>query len=471
MIKFGTDGWRAVIADEFTFDRVYVVAKAIGTYLREKEGEGGKGIFVGYDTRFLADEFGRVSAHALREEGLDVKISPSFIPTPVTAFCVKHFNLKGAVMITASHNPPMYCGIKFIPHYAGPAFPEITSSIEKFITSLETKTFFSLEMARADFPSLDPFPEYKSHLISLADKEAIRRSRLKVVLDPSFGAGISVFEEIFKPLGVETVVINNYRDPYFGGDLPDPSPRRLKKLAEVVKRENAQLGLSLDGDGDRFGVVDEEGNVFNTNEMLSIIAYHLLKNKNERGTLVRTVATTHLLDRIATSFGVDSRETPVGFKYIAREMLENNVLLGGEESGGLSLGKHLPEKDGLLASLLVTEVYAYEKKPLGKVLQEIWKKFGQLVSRRWDVPFPSQKRDEVVKLLKEDPPSQISGKKVEEIRRIDGVKTIFGDGSWFLMRLSGTEPLVRVYVESSSQKEVEEIASFALNYLSIQEEK
>jgi phosphomannomutase len=303
------------------------------------------------------------------------------------------------------------------------------------------------------------------------DGEAIKRSGLKVVLDPSFGAGISVFEEIFKPLGVETLVINNYRDPYFGGDLPDPSPRRLKKLAEVVKRENAQLGLSLDGDGDRFGVVDEEGSIFNTNEMLSIIAYHLLKNKNEKGTLVRTVATTHLLDRIASSFGVDSKETPVGFKYIAKEMLEDNVLLGGEESGGLSLGKHLPEKDGLLASLLVAEVYAYEKKPLGKVLKEIWGKFGQLVSRRWDVPFPSQRRNEVVKLLERELPSQISGKKVEEVRRIDGVKAIFSDGSWFLMRPSGTEPLVRVYVESSSQKEVQEIASFALNYLSIHEEK
>jgi alpha-D-glucose phosphate-specific phosphoglucomutase len=471
MIKFGTDGWRAIIADEFTFDRVYVVAKAIGNYLKEKKRGKGKGIFVGYDTRFLADEFGRVSAHALREEGLDVKVSPSFIPTPVTAFCVKHFNLEGAVMITASHNPPMYCGIKFIPHYAGPAFPEITSSIEKFIGNLEAKTSFSLEMVKADFPSLDPFPEYKSHLISLVDKEAIKRSGLKVVLDPSFGAGISVFEEIFKPLGVETVVINNYRDPYFGGDLPDPSPKRLKKLADVVKRENAQLGLSLDGDGDRFGVVDEEGNIFNTNEMLSIIAYHLLKNKNEKGTLVRTVATTHLLDRIASSFGVGSKETPVGFKYIAREMLEDNVLLGGEESGGLSLGKHLPEKDGLLASLLVAEVYAYEKKPLGKVLKEIWKKFGQLVSRRWDMPFPSQKRNEVVKLLKKELPSQISGRKVEEVRRIDGVKAIFSDGSWFLMRPSGTEPLVRVYVESSSQEAVEEIASFALNYLSIHEEK
>lgn len=471
MIKFGTDGWRAVIADEFTFDRVYVVAKAIGNYLKEKKEGKGKGIFVGYDTRFLADEFGRVSAHALREEGLDVKISPSFIPTPVTAFCVKHFKLKGAVMITASHNPPMYCGIKFIPYYAGPAFPEITSSIEEFIGNLESKTSFSLEMARTDFPSLDPFPEYKNHLISLVDKEAIKKSGLKVVLDPSFGAGISVFEEIFKSLGVETVIINNHRDPYFGGDLPDPSPKRLRKLAEIVKREKAQLGLSLDGDGDRFGVVDEEGNVFNTNEMLSIIAYHLLKNKNEKGTLVRTVATTHLLDRIASSFGVDSKETPVGFKYIAREMLEDNVLLGGEESGGLSLGKHLPEKDGLLASLLVAEVYAYERKLLGKVLREIWEKFGQLVSRRWDVPFSFQKRDKVKKLLSEEIPSRISGKKVEEVRRIDGVKAIFDDGSWFLMRLSGTEPLVRVYVESSSQKEVEEIASFALSYLSIPEEK
>jgi alpha-D-glucose phosphate-specific phosphoglucomutase len=469
VIKFGTDGWRAIIADEFTFNRVYIVAKAIGAYLKEKSE--GKGVFVGYDTRFLADEFGRVSAKALKEEGFDVKIASSFIPTPVTAFCVKHFKLKGAVMITASHNPPMYCGIKFIPHYAGPAFPEITSRIEEYIHRLEKGTSFSLEMIESDFPLLNPFSEYKRHLVSLVDKNAMKKSRLKVVLDPSFGAGISIFEEIFKPLEVETVVINNYPDPYFGGGLPDPSPKRLEKLAEIVREEKAQLGLSLDGDGDRFGVVDEEGNVFNTNEMLSVIAYHLLKNKEKRGTLVRTVATTHLLDKIASNFGVELKETPVGFKYIAHEMLKDRVLLGGEESGGLSLGKHLPEKDGLLASLLVAEVYAYEKKPIGEVLKEIWRKFGKFVSKRWDIPFPSQRREKILELLKQDFPSQVAGKKVKEVRRVDGVKAVLDDGSWFLMRLSGTEPLVRVYVESYSQKDLEKIASFALNYLSIQRKK
>ncbi len=467
MIKFGTDGWRDIIADRFTFDRVYLVARAIGSYLKDKTGDWEKGIFIGYDTRFLADDFARVAAQGLRDEGVAVKISPEFIPTPTTAFCVKHFHLAGAIMITASHNPPRYCGIKFIPSYAGPAFPEITKEIENKISKLEGKVEFSWRNAEKDFPTLNPFSQYKEHLISLIDKEALKNAKLKLVLDPSFGAGISIFPQIFDSMTEELSVINNYRDPYFGGTLPDPSPVRLQKLAKLVVDKKAHLGLSLDGDGDRFGVVDEEGNVFNTNEMLSIIAYHLLKNKRERGEIVRTVATTHLLDRIAQDFGVELKETPVGFKYIAREMLEKRVLLGGEESGGLSLGRHIPEKDGLLASLLAAEVYAYEKKPLKAVLEEIWEKYGVLISRRWDLPFPPEERRRIVEMLAQEPPSEVAGREVREVKRVDGLKVVLEDGAWFLIRLSGTEPLVRVYVEASSPTELEELANFARRHLSL----
>lgn len=444
-IKFGTDGWRGEIARDFTFANVELVVEAVAAYLRERD-LAGRGVVVAYDNRFLADRFAAAAAEVLRRWGIAVYLPERAIPTPVAAFAIRHLNAGGAVVLTASHNPPEYCGIKFVPEYAGPALPDVTERIEALLAGLPPAP----KEERAPLHVVEPMEEYFTHLATLIDGEAIRRAGLKVVVDPMYGAGIGYLDGFLDRLGAEVSVIHNHRDPLFGGGLPDPAEARLGELRDAVLSGGAHLGLALDGDADRLGIIDSDGTYISPNQLLAITCYHLLTGRGWRGPVARTIATTHLVDRIATSYGERVYQTPVGFKYIGQCLREYGCICGGEESGGLSIRGHVPEKDGILAGLLAAEVVAVYGSPLTGVLAEIYDRFGYLTGSRIDYRTTSAEKERILRFLSKFHPEHVAGKQVKCRTAIDGVKMELADGSWFLVRASGTEPVFRVYAEASA---------------------
>lgn len=456
-LKFGTDGWRAVIAEEFTFANVRTVVQAIADYLQEGTSE--RQLIIGYDHRFLAESFAQAAAEVLAANGFTVLLPERALPTPVTAYAITLYRTAGALMFTASHNPPEYNGLKFIPAYAGPATPEITGKIERRIAEQPAVKRKDLAAARREglVRTFDPKESYLGHLMTLIDGPTIRRSPLKVVVDPLYGAGIGYLERLLGSLGCEVQVMHHWRDPLFGGGLPDPSARGLEELAERVRREGAHLGLALDGDADRFGVVDADGTYLTANQVLFLVLAHLVEGRGLRGTVARTVATTHLLDRLARAYGLEVEETPVGFKYIGQALLHKNCLLGGEESGGLSIRGHIPEKDGILATALVAEIRARYGRPLKEILAELLERYGPAVSERLDLHVGAEDKERVLQELPAYRPERLGGQPVAERVTVDGVKWIMADGSWALIRPSGTEPLFRLYVEAPSRESLHRI--------------
>ncbi|AFY41017.1 phosphoglucomutase/phosphomannomutase family protein [Nostoc sp. PCC 7107] len=455
-IKFGTDGWRGIIADDFTFPNVRKVTRAIASYL-ETAYTKDRPVLIAYDTRFLADEFARTAAQVLADLGWTVKITDRDCPTPVIAFNARHLNSAGALMFTASHNPAPYCGIKYIPDYAGPATPEITDTIVA-----------NIESAADDLPSnnpsgsisiFDPKPDYLQFIYTLLDIERIKSAHLKVKYDALYSTSRGYLDEVLQQSGVELESFHTWRDVLFGGGMPEPKGEQLEELVASVRRDHADLGLATDGDSDRFGIVDEQGNVLTPNTVLLVLARHLIKNKGKTGAIVRTVATTHLLDNFAAKHGLPIYETPVGFKYIGEKMRETTVLIGGEESGGLSIVGHIPEKDGVLADMLVAEAIAYEGKPLSQLVKEaIAEADGPLYNHRLDLHLTEAHKTAVIDSFTKNPPSEVAGIKVKETGRKDGIKLYLEDGSWVLLRPSGTEPLVRVYMETHSPEKLSQIA-------------
>lgn len=478
MIKFGTDGWRAVMAEDFTFANLRRVAWAIGRYLGEQDGGENRGaVVIGYDGRFLSPEFAQAAGEVLAGQGLPVLVACAPTPTPVTAFAIRHYQARGAIMITASHNPPRYNGIKFIPGYAGPAMPEETGAIEAYLAQAgdqgdaqgeapgdaqagaRSQTIPVMPKPEAEkaglWREIDPRTEYLQHLSSLVKVEAWRERPLRVVVDPLYGAASSYLGVILEDAGCEVTGIHMHRDPLFGGILPDPSlPASLAELAQWVREEGADLGLAVDGDGDRFGVIDRGGRFFNPNEIHYLLAYYLFSSRGWQGrSLARTVATTHMLDRVARHFQGEILETPVGFKYIGQALRERGAAYGGEESGGMSMAGHVPEKDGILATSLVAEAVAATGMSLAEQQQAINRELGRLVSWRWDVEVSPPDKQEILQGLKHYHPGQLAGVKVTERKDLDGVKLLLADGSWVLVRPSGTEPVFRVYVEAEKEEQ------------------
>ncbi len=457
-IKFGTDGWRAIIAEEFTFDNLRLVTQAIANYIKDNKLEK-KGIMVGFDNRFLSEEFASAVAEVLAGNSIKVFLAPHGVPTPAVAYSVKIKELAGAIMLTASHNPHTYHGIKFIPHYAGPAMPDITDQIVENVRKLqENSEIHRLERDEAQkmgFITLfHPQNNYLYHLQSLLDVDAIKKSGLKVVVDPMHGAGIGYLDKFLTALGVSVITINSSRDAYFGGLLPDPAEDNLSSLRFKVRENEADLGLALDGDADRMGVMDSRGNYYSPNQILIMVLRHLIKNRKWKGTVARTVATTHMLDRIGREHNVEVVETPVGFKYIGNAMIKKGAFLGGEESGGISIKGHVPEKDGILGCLLFMEMVAVEGKDPAEILEDIYKEYGPVVSRRLDIHCTQQKKEKVLEILKHYDPGYICSKQVLTANRIDGWKFLLEDGSWCLIRASGTEPVFRIYAEAAVEADV-----------------
>ncbi len=468
-IKFGTDGWRAVVADEFTFANVRLVAQALALYLKETGGAG-RGVVVAYDTRFLAERFAAAAAEVLAGNGLAVWLAGQPSPTPVAAFAVKDLGAAGAVMVTASHNPPEYCGIKFIPEYAGPATTEITAAIEEKLAAVEGNGVSVLPLAegrkRGLVRELEARPSYLAHLRKLLEVAPLRKRRLRVVVDPLWGAGSGYLEELLGDW-CDLEVIHGYRDVLFGGMVPEPREEVLGELAATVRAREADLGLALDGDADRFGVVGRGGRFFAPNEILSLLLSYLLDYRGWRGPVARTVATTHALDLIAGAHGLPVIETPVGFKYIAQSLLTDGSILGGEESGGLSVKGHVPEKDGILAACLVAEMVAATGMPLEAYQEEVARRYGHLVSTRRDLRYSPERRAELLARLAGWAPAALGGVPVKERLTRDGVKLLLDDGSWVLVRPSGTEPVFRVYAEAPEEARLGLLVSEACRVLGL----
>ncbi|NET59537.1 MAG: phosphoglucomutase/phosphomannomutase family protein [Symploca sp. SIO2E6] len=455
-IKFGTDGWRGIIADDFTFANVCKVTRAIGSYL-ETAYTKDRPVLIGYDPRFLADQFSCTAAEILADLGWTVKIVERDCPTPVIAYNARELNSAGALMFTASHNPAPYCGIKYIPDYAGPATPEITDTI---VANIEGSDDAPPSGKNGDkISTFDPKPAYLKFIYTLLDVEKIRSAHLKVKYDALYSTSRGYLDAVLEHCECETESFHTARDVLFGGGMPEPKQDQLVELVEAVKQDNADLGLATDGDADRFGIVDEQGNVLTPNTVLLLLARHLIKNKAQTGAIVRTVATTHLLDNFALKHGLEIYETAVGFKYIGAKMRETEVLIGGEESGGLSIIGHIPEKDGILANMLVAEAIAYEGKPLSQLVEEaIAEANGPLFNQRLDLHLNDAHKAAVLEACTSNPPTEVAGIKVKEVGRKDGIKLYLDGGSWVLLRPSGTEPLMRVYMETNSLEQQNQIA-------------
>lgn len=451
-IRFGTDGWRSRMDADFTDSNVRRVAEGIADYI---VATGGKRIFIGYDGRAGSRNFAEICAMVLATNGIESLISTRPIPTPVSAFAAVRYSLAGAIMITASHNPAIYNGIKFIPYYGGPATNEITAQIEAMIPS-QAKEFGDLEslMRNGMVVDIDPIEDYISHLETLL---SLKDLKVKVALDPMHGATSGIIEKILTELGASVSVIRGNIDDQFGGSVPDPVPLNLGGLRNLTLESGSSLGIALDGDGDRLAVVTDEGRFLMANQLLPLVYLHLLNRRSIFGDAARTVATSHLVDSVAAGNGRKVMETPVGFKYIGELLREKKVVIGGEESGGLSLITHIPEKDGIASALMVIENILLSGSTLETIISNITTTYGRFESARLDLMLP---RVPSLSGLEELLGSQILGKNVTRISKLDGLKVILDDGSWLLFRASGTENVIRVYSESFSPEFTSDLLKF-----------
>lgn len=462
-IKFGTDGWRAVVGEDFTEENVKLVAHSIAKYVLEKYGIDKK-IIVGFDPRNMADVYSKLTAEIISEYGFNVEYSSRVVPTPVLAYCAKHKNAC-AVMFTASHNPPEYLGIKFIPDYAGPATSDITRALEDNILQIENgewdiNNYKSGSLA----PTLTDFAEeYYNHIEKLIDFKAIRNAEINLIFDGLYSASIGYFDALLIRHNIKFESINMQHDPNFGGGMPEPKPKYMVDLIEKIKNTSNSIGVANDGDADRFGVINENGEYVTPNEIIAILLKHLVENKKMSGSLVKTVGASLMLDKTAEKLGVKIIETPVGFKHVGQAMRENNCLIGGEESGGLSIKGHIPEKDGLLANLLVMEAMAYWNKPLTVLQKEIKEFVGcEFINDRIDLRL--KERSEIEKILEDvSCLKSAGGFNLKKTDKKDGVKMYFGENSWVLVRPSGTEPLLRIYFESDTVQNLKNMQNDVMN--------
>lgn len=455
-IKFGTSGWRGIIADDFTVENLKRVSQAIADYLNNKTRS--PKIIVSYDTRFMTEYFARIVMNVMNGNGIKVFMCDKPTPTPVVSFYIISRKLDGGINLTASHNPPQYFGLKFNPSNGAPAPVEVTKEIEERIQKIDISDVRETEKSTDLFEIIDPAKEYFEYLAKRVDLAKIREKGLKVAADLMFGTSMGYLDNLLIENTENPVFLHNYRDPYFGGYRPEPNKERMNELAEIIKSKNLDCGLATDGDADRFGVVDNNGNFITPNEFIGMVAYHLYKNKSLKGPSARSVATSHLIDEVTSSFGYEVFETPVGFKYLGELLLERNIVVGGEESGGLTIQSHLPEKDGILACMLALEMIAYSDESLSKIREEIKKQFGRFYDKRLDIELKSHEdKDNYISLFKKLP-SKIKTKRFLNEKNIDGIQYIFeGKHNWILARPSGTEPVVRIYIEATDEEFFNEV--------------
>jgi alpha-D-glucose phosphate-specific phosphoglucomutase len=464
-IKFGTSGWRGIIAQDFTFDNVRLATQGIANYLNlEIRNEQSALHFrnpiviVGHDTRFLARDFALAVCEVLAANDIEPLLCDRDTPTPVIAYAIRDRKALGGINMTASHNPPEYQGLKFSTWNGAPATPDVTKQIEANIAKLQSENFSfdGAVIGTYKCETFNPQPAYFKQLHKLIEFSVLRKAKLKVALDFSYGTAHGYLDKLFESVGAKITLFHNELNPLFGGHHPEPNAENMAAVSKFVRSGKAQIGLGTDGDADRFGIVDKDGTWLTPNQVLALALYHLKKNRGWTGAVVRTVPTSHQVDAVAKLFGVKVYETPVGFKYIGELMEREPIIVGGEESGGLSVKGHVPEKDGILACLLMAELVATEKKSLGQILKELAKQIGEFYTDRINISFSPEKKEAL--LAKLGGGLQIIGAfKVEKFITTDGFKFLLPDNEWVAFRASGTEPLIRCYIEAKSKTNLKKL--------------
>jgi phosphomannomutase len=459
-IKFGTDGWRGIIADDFTFENVRRVAGAIASYVLKYE-KPESGVFVGFDTRFASQRAAQIVAEVIAEAGVPVKIANDYTPTPAVSFAVKQHGAAGGVMVTSSHNPWNWNGVKFKGSFGGSATPAIMKKIEE-----EMAAGAQPKGAKATVEEMDLKRDYVAAVCKFADMDLIAKTKFKFAVDAMYGSGRGILAGIFSERGVQHVAIRQELNPLFPGINPEPIQPHTALLQETVVREKCDAGLATDGDADRIGAVAEDGTFVDSHKIFCVLLRWLLERKKWPGDVVRAFNTTRMLDRIAAKYGRKLHETPIGFKYIADLMMERDILIGGEESGGIGYSRFLPERDGVLNSLLLANVMAEEGKPLGQLVADLQREFGPHYYGRRDLHIPEGVKQSAIQRARSESTQTLGRYRVLKKENLDGIKFFLdaptsGNGAeaWVLFRASGTEPLLRLYTEASSPELVSEILS------------
>ena len=463
VIKFGTSGWRAIVADEFTLANIRLAIAGIGAYVKTQPEP--HRVLVGRDPRFLGESFVAEAAKILAGAGITPIVIPDAAPTPAIAYAVRALKTSGAINFTASHNPPEYNGIKFSTHDGAPALPEVTKRIEAAINALNLADFDSPKPEIPEkFETADVKPGFLHRLGELVDLKTIANSHIKVVFDPFWGAGRGYSCQILREAGVEVETVHDYRDVLFGGHAPEPDDHLLGDAKKKMKEIGAKICIATDGDADRFGIVDEDGTFIQPNYIIALLFDYLVETRGWKNGVAKSVATTNLVNALAEYHKVPLFETPVGFKYIGELIIADKIAIGGEESAGLTIRGHVPEKDGIIVGLLVTEMVAARKKSLGHQLKELFAKVGSFYPVRENFRLTPERKAAFTEELKKDP-TELGGRKVTSVVRTDGLKLILDDGSWVCFRLSGTEPVVRAYTEVRNERDMVALRSAAEKFV------
>jgi alpha-D-glucose phosphate-specific phosphoglucomutase len=460
-VKFGTDGWRGIIAQDFTFDNVRACAQGVADYLKQA-GLSDRGLVIGYDNRFASEDFASAAAEVAAGNGIKVYLCPKAAPTPAISFGVLAKKAGGAIVITASHNPAIWNGFKYKSEEGTSASQQVTTEIEKRISNALTagkidRMPLSQALDQGIVNYLDLAPIYVKQLAKLVDLDRLRQAKLKVIADPMYGAGAGYFPMLLSGGTMQLVEINGERNPLFPGIQPEPIAANLAKLSALVKKQKANAGLATDGDADRLGIIDENGQFLTQLQVFALLCLYLLEVRGERGAMVRTLTSTTMVDRLGEIFKVPVYETPVGFKYVAPIMIDKNALIGGEESGGYGFRGHMPERDGILAGIYFLDLMLKTGKTPSQLLDYLYGKVGPHHYQRRDFTFPEDQRQTITRRVSDNLPQSIEGVNVAKVNTTDGFHLTLADTTWLLIRFSGTEPVLRIYAESDSPARVERL--------------
>ena len=451
-ITFGTDGWRGIIGADFTLRNVRRISSALAECLISR-GLKARPVVIGYDNRFLSERCALEAARPILDRGISVSVSRSAVPTPALSLKVIQARASAGIMITASHNAPEFNGLKLKAEFGGSALPELTGAVQRLAIDMDDRNAASLPDP-ACVPREDLIAPYVDHLTKSLDVDLMRRNRRKLLVDSMHGVGSRIIEELLSGKRCHVSTIHSEADPCFGGIQPEPLEKNLIALARMVKREGYDLGVATDGDADRVAAIAEDGSYLSPLTLTPLLALHLLENRKRKGSIVKTYANTIYLDRIAHAYSLPFFIRPVGFKYVAEIMLKGDFLIGGEESGGIGIGGYIPERDGLFVSLLLFEMLCQTGFSITQLKKRMWKRFGKFEYRREDLLSQPEIGKRLTDALVKDPPDKLAGYSIESIDTLDGIKFIFADGSWLLLRQSGTEPVLRIYAEATSRKKL-----------------
>ncbi len=464
-ISFGTDGWRSVIAEDFTFDNVARVAQATADFWDANPVSGTeRKIIIGYDRRFFSDRFAQIAAEVMAGNEFQVVLTPEPTPTPAVSFAVKQQRALGGIMITASHNPPAFNGFKLKSHYGGSSDPETCKSVESFLDRNVVRRESMTEAQKSKRVQIkDIKPAHYAAIRKLVDFKLIAKSKLKFAHEALFGVGAGCFEELLAGTSCRVTTLNGKHDPLFGGINPEPIAKNYVRSAAFLKKNPHDICLVTDGDADRVGGMDGRGNPLSTHQIICLLLRHLKLNRGENGRVIKALTTTSMVDKMCAAYGLELVETGVGFKYICAEMAKGNVLLGAEESGGIGFPGHIPERDGIAAGLFLLEMLATEKVSVNKLIAVLEKEFGPHRYGRIDTHFPLEKRSALMEFLKRNPPAKLAGSPLAEVKSYDGVKFVADDSSWLMLRGSGTEPILRIYAEAKSDADVQKLLKLGVS--------